>query len=113
MHFHDQHFFVIRAIEDADAASLRQGLHATPQVVVVQFFRRRMFEAVHLAALRIDAGHHVLDGAVFAGRVHRLKDQQDRPTVGGVEQFLSLGQRGDFLREHFLRGRFPLRFRHG
>ena len=38
-----------------------------------------------LAALRVDAGHDVLDGAVFAGRVHRLEDHQQGQRVLGVE----------------------------
>jgi hypothetical protein len=33
-----------------------------------------MFEAEHLAALRIDPGHHMLDGTVFSRRIHALKD---------------------------------------
>ena len=44
----------------------------------------RVLEAEHLAALRIDAGHHVPDGAVLSGGVHRLKDQQHRIAVGRV-----------------------------
>src|SRR5262249_47348115 len=39
----------------------------------------------------------VLDRAVLAGRVHRLKDDQDRVTVVGVEQRLGLGQVGEVL----------------
>ncbi len=51
-----------------------------------------MFEAENLAALRIDAGHDVLDGAVLAGGVHRLKNQQQRTVVVGVEQTLLRAQ---------------------
>ena len=47
-----------------------------------------MLEAEHLAALRIDPGHHVPDGAVFSRRIHRLKDQQDGIAIGCVEQLL-------------------------
>src|SRR5258706_1352006 len=42
-----------------------------------------MLEAVDLAALRIDARHDVL-----ACRVHRLKNQQQRMVVFGIEQAL-------------------------
>ena len=66
--------------------------HAAPQEIVVQFFGRRRLERIHLAALRIDARHDVLDGAVLAGRVHRLEDQQHRPAVVGVESILQFGQ---------------------
>jgi len=47
-----------------------------------------MFKAEYLAALWIDSGHHVLDGAIFSGRIHRLKDQQDGIAVGCVEKLL-------------------------
>ena len=42
------------------------------------------FEAEHLAALGIHARHHMADRAVFAGGVHALKDQQQRPVIRGV-----------------------------
>ena len=47
-----------------------------------------LLEAEDLAALRVDAGHDVLDGAVLAGGVHRLKNQQQRVAVWSVEQSL-------------------------
>ena len=47
-----------------------------------------MFKAEHLAALGIDTGHHMSDGAVFSRRIHRLKDQQDGMAVGRVEKLL-------------------------
>ncbi len=51
-----------------------------------------MFEAEHLAALRIDAGHDVLDGAVLSGGVHGLKNQQQCIAVVGVEETLQLAE---------------------
>src|SRR5262249_41171858 len=48
------------------------------------------FERENLAALRIYTGHDVLDGAVLAGGVHRLKHKQQRPTILGVEHVLLL-----------------------
>ena len=62
----------------------------------------RMFEAEHLAALRIDAGHHVPDGAVLAGGVHRLKNQQHRIAVGRVVQTLQRAQLLNLFFEEFL-----------
>ena len=59
-----------------------------PQEVVLQLGRAGMLEAEDLAALRIDARHHVLDRAVLARRVHRLEDQQHSVAVGGIEQLL-------------------------
>jgi len=47
-----------------------------------------MLEAEHLAALRIDAGHHVPDDSVLSGGIHRLKDQQHRITVGCILKLL-------------------------
>jgi hypothetical protein len=73
---HDQHLFVIRAVEYAHAPALGQRARAAPEKVVVELFRARVLEAEYLAALRIDAGHDVLDDAVLAGCVHRLEDQQ-------------------------------------
>ena len=52
---------------------------------MVEFFRARLLEREHLATLRIDAGHDVFDGAVFACGVHGLKDQENGVTVIGIE----------------------------
>ena len=71
-----------------------------PHEVVVELLRRGLLEGVHLAALRIDARHDVLDRAVLAGRVHRLEDQQQRPAILGVEHVLLFRQpRGAALEE--------------
>ena len=43
-----------------------------------------------LDALRIHAGHDVLDRAVLAGRVHRLEDDEERVRVARPEQLLRL-----------------------
>ena len=58
---------------------------------------RGRLEGKNLAALRIDSGHHVLDGAVFSGRIHGLKDQQQAPAVVGVELVLQFGHAGHAL----------------
>ena len=92
MHAHHQHLLVVGAVEDADVAALRQAARAAPQIIVVEFLGRRRFEGEHLAALRIHAGHDVLDGAVLAGGIHGLEDQQQRPAVLGIEFVLQLGQ---------------------
>ena len=92
MDLHHEHVLVVRPVEDADPAALRQAPHVPPEEVVVQLLGRRLLEAEDLAALRIDAGHDVLDRAVLAGRVHRLEDDQDGVSVVGVEQVLGLGE---------------------
>src|SRR5262249_18441052 len=71
----------------------------TPHEVVIEVFPRGLLEREHLAALRIDARHDVLDGAVLAGRIHRLKDEQQRPAVLGVEHVLLFGEPLDAARE--------------
>ena len=72
-----------------------------PQKIVLQFLGGRLFEPEHLAPLRIDAGHDVPDGAVLAGGVHPLKDQQQRVTVGRVVETLQFTQRLDVFSQKF------------
>ena len=103
-----QHLLVVRAVEDADPAALGQGPRVPPEEVVVELLGRGLLEAEDLAALRVDARHHVLDRAVLAGGVHRLEDQQDRPGIRGVEPVLGLGQLGDVLGERLLGDPLPL-----
>ena len=73
MHSHNQNFFVVRAIEYPYLAALRNASVRPPQIIVIQFFGARRFERMNVASLRIHAGHDVLDHAIFAGGVHRLK----------------------------------------
>src|SRR5580698_822545 len=76
MNTHHQYLFVIRPVEDANMPTLGKAHHAAPQWIVTQFLGGWLFERINLAALRVDAGHNVLDSAVLARRVHRLEDQQ-------------------------------------
>src|SRR5688572_21079856 len=69
---------------------------------MIELFRRRRLERVHVATLRVDAGHHVLDRAVLAGGVHRLEDQQHRPAILRVEPFLQAGHSLAALLEHLV-----------
>src|SRR4029453_8506587 len=108
VHSHDEDLLVVRTVEDPDAAALGKELHAAPQVVVVEILRGRRLEGVHLAALRIDSGHHVLDRAILAGGVHRLKGEEDGPAVLRVEPVLELGERLDPDRQRLLRPRLVL-----
>ena len=101
MHAHDQHLLVVGAVEDADAAALRQAR------VVRQ--RKSCSSSVALGCLKLKTwqpcgltpGHHVPDGAVLAGGVHRLEDQQHRVAVGGVEKLLQRAQFLDVLSSSF------------
>ena len=99
----DQNFLVVGAIEDADPAPLGQLPRRVPQEVVVQFLRAGVLETEHLAALGIDARHHVLDGAILAGRVHRLENQQQRIPVGRVQHVLLGAEVEDVFRKERLK----------
>src|SRR6202050_4568696 len=88
MHAGDQYLLVIGSVEDANPPTFRQITGGAPEKIVFQFGSTGMFEAEHLTALGVDAGHHVLDGAVFSRRIHRLKDQQDCMPIGRVEKLL-------------------------
>src|SRR5207302_8352970 len=91
------------AVEYADVAAARHRDHRAPHEVVRQFLLARPLERMHVAALRVDPGHHVGDRAVLAARVHRLKNHQQRPAVLGVEQLLQLGEPLDVFGEDVLR----------
>ena len=99
MHAHHQHLFIVRAVEDADAPALRQPNIRAPQEVVLELGGAGLLEAFHVASLRIDARHDVPNRAILAGRVHALKDDQQRVAIGAVEQLLLIAQRGDVLLE--------------
>ena len=58
---------------------------------------------MHLTTLRIDATHDMLDDAVFAGRIHRLKDKKQRPPILRVEHVLHLGHRANTRRKQIAR----------
>jgi hypothetical protein len=45
----------------------------------------------------------MLDGAVLAGRIHRLEDRQQRPLVLRVELLLKIGETLDAVGQHLLR----------
>ena len=64
---------------------------------MIEFFGRGRFEGKHLAALRVDSRHDVLDHAVFSSSVHGLKDQQERPAILRVQFVLQFGELLDAL----------------
>ena len=69
---------------------------------MLQFRRAGMAVAEHLATLRVDPGHHVLDGPVFSSRIHRLENQQDGVGVGCVEKLLQRAEVRDVLVQKLL-----------
>ena len=92
MHPRHQAFFIIGAIEDADAAALRQRNHGAPHEIMIKLVRRRLLERIDLAALRIDAVEYMFDGAVLAGGIHALQDHKQRPAVLREQLFLEIDQ---------------------
>ena len=99
---HDENLLVVGAIEDADlAAGGEVGLGA-PEEVVGKFLGGGLFEAGDVAALRVNAGHDVADGAVFASGVHGLEDDGKGVATGGVVQALQVAERIDLGLEEFL-----------
>jgi hypothetical protein len=105
MHADDERFLVVAAIENADAPAFRHAFHATPQVIVVEVFGGWRLEGEDFAALRVDPGHDVFDGAVLPCRIHGLKDEQHRPAILRVEHVLQRRQRFDASGEQLLGAR--------
>ena len=48
---------------------------------MIELFCTGLLETENLAAFRIDPRHHMPDGAVLAGAVHALEDEQQRILV--------------------------------
>ena len=111
MHPDDEHVFVVGAVEDADATALRQALHVAPEERVIEVFARGLLEREDLAALRIDAGEDVLDGAVLPGRIRGLQHDQHRMRVGRIEPLLRVREIGDVLAQDLRGVRLELVFR--
>ena len=88
VHSNNQHFLVIGTVEDADPAAFRKSACRAPKEIVIELFCTGLFETENLAAFWIDPRHHVPDGAVLAGAVHALKDQQQRIAVRCVVKLL-------------------------
>ena len=83
-----QHLFIVRAVEDADAATFRQPERRPPQIIVAQLHGAGCLEGGDLAALRVEPRHDMLDGAVLAGCVHGLQHDEHGPARLGIETFL-------------------------
>jgi hypothetical protein len=66
----NEHFFIIRTIEDADSSAFRQPARRAPEKVALEFLRARLLEAVDFATFRVHTGHDVPNGAVLARGVH-------------------------------------------
>ena len=73
---------------------------------MVQVHLGWFLEAEHLTARRVNAPHDGPNGAVLAGGVHALKDDQQCVAVAGPEDFLQFVELFDRLSQTFLG--FPL-----
>ena len=102
MHSNDQHFLIIGAIEYADPSTFRKPARGAPQKIMFQFLCARLFEAENLAAFRVYSGHYVPDGAILAGSIHPLKDQQKRIAAGCVVKPLQRAQLLNVFFQEFL-----------
>ena len=102
MHSNNQHLFVVGTIEYADVTALGKPACRAPEKIMFQFVGARLFEAKDLAALRIDPGHNVPNGAVLAAGIHPLKNQEQRIAVGSVVKVLQRAQLRNVFSQQFL-----------
>ena len=89
-----QHILVVAAVENGDGPAGGQRLVDPPQEVVFQLFTVGLFKTGHLHALGVQAGHHMFDGAVLAGGVHGLQNED--------QSFAAVGIKGVLQSGHFL-----------
>ncbi len=95
MNADDEHFLVVRAVKNDDFAALREVASGAPKEIVPKLRRTRVAVAKDIAALWVDAGHHVLNAAVLSGCIHGLEDNEHSMPVRGVEQLLQGTQAAD------------------
>ena len=93
----DEHFLVMRAVEDPDLAARRQLLRVAPEVVVIELFGGRLSEPLDDDALRIDAAHHMPDRAVLAAGIEGLQHHQNAVRVLRREPGLEVVEHVDAL----------------
>src|SRR5580700_4213334 len=98
---HNQNFFVVGTIEDADLAALWDASVRPPQIIVIEFFGAWSLEGMNIATLRIYTGHDVFDHAVFAGGVHCLNHEQERPAILRTELLLQIAEQAGAILDNF------------
>jgi hypothetical protein len=82
----------VGAVEDADHAAGRDLGVDAPEEVVAGFERGGHFKGGDIAALGIDAGEDVADGAVFACGIHALKNDEQGFCLACVEDILKVSE---------------------
>ena len=88
---HHEHFLVVRSIEDPDGTARRQPPHRPPEEIMAELLRRRSLEGADLDGLRVDSAHDVFDGAVLAGGVEALQNDQEGVRLLRMQAILVLG----------------------
>jgi hypothetical protein len=88
MHPNDENLLIVGTIEDGDPSAFGKPVRRAPEKIMFQFLGAWLFKTENVAALGIDPGHDVTDGAVLAGGVYPLKDQQQRIAVGCIVKLL-------------------------
>src|SRR5262249_22300022 len=83
VHSDGKNVLIVRTIEHADMAGIRQRLANTPEKMMRQLFLGRLTEACVPDALRIPGSDNMFDNAALACGVHALQYQQNRTRVAG------------------------------
>jgi len=90
LHLVDQDLLIMGAVEDGDVALGRHAAVDTVQIIMGQIIGAGRLEGLLDDAVRRQAGQNGADGAVLAGGVHGLEDEDDALFFLGVELLLEL-----------------------
>ena len=102
MHANNQHLLVIGTVKYADLPAFGKPDRRAPEKIVFQLVGTGLFETENLAACRIDSRHDVANGAILAGSVHPLKNEQQCIAVGRVMKLLQRAQLLNVFFKEFL-----------
>jgi len=97
MHARDQDVLILRPVKDSDVPFGRHFLVNAPQKILLEFLLAWGFKGGDAAALRVHAGHDMLDRAVLSARVHALKNDQQGARAVSIQPFLQLIELGNVL----------------
>jgi hypothetical protein len=97
---YDQNLLVIGPVENPDVSAARQASGGVPEKIMRQLLLARLLETMNLAPLRIDSAHYVPDGAIFAGAIHPLKNQEQPVLALGIQDSLDVAEFTRELRHH-------------
>ena len=90
LHAYDEHLLVVTAVEHSDLAVGRARRVHAPQVVLGGFATGRHFEAGDVDSRGVQSREDRPNGAVLAGGVARLQDQQQAALALGGQPLLQL-----------------------